>query len=64
MKKIEIPNLFKCTKCGLKIPYEKAGEMECGQCSFDDWIGVKTITKQINSDDESDIRKCGFFYFV
>ncbi|MDR9794586.1 hypothetical protein GBG21_17000 [Aeribacillus pallidus] len=37
MKKIEIPSLFKCTKCGLKIPYEKAGEMECGQCSFEDW---------------------------
>lgn len=35
-----IPDYFKCTKCGLKIRYEEASEMECGQCVFDDWIGV------------------------
>jgi len=45
--KITIPDYFKCTKCGLKISYEEAMEMECGQCVFEDW--------EPKYDDESDI---------
>ena len=37
---MRIPDCFVCKKCGLKIRYEEAGEMECGRCVFDDWIGV------------------------
>ena len=37
---IHIPDYFVCKKCGLKIRYEEAGEMECGRCVFDDWVGV------------------------
>lgn len=51
----KIPHHFRCNKCGLEIEYEKALEVECGECTFEDWIGVKTITKQINNNDESDI---------
>lgn len=43
---IKIPDYFKCTKCGLKIKYEEAGEMECGQCVFDDWIGVNKFDER------------------
>jgi hypothetical protein len=37
---IRIPDYFVCKKCGIHIEYEKASEMECGQCLFEDWIGV------------------------
>ncbi|MFC4183009.1 hypothetical protein [Saccharococcus thermophilus] len=44
---IQIPDYFRCTKCGLRILYEEAGQMECGKCVFDDW--------EPKYDDESDI---------
>jgi hypothetical protein len=34
---MRIPDYFVCKKCGIHIEYEKASEMECGQCVFDDW---------------------------
>lgn len=34
---IQIPDYFKCMKCGIHIEYEKACVMECGQCVFEDW---------------------------
>lgn len=37
---IRIPDYFVCKKCGIHIEYEEASEIECGQCVFDDWIGV------------------------
>lgn len=36
---IKIPHCFKCNKCGLEIEYEKALEVECGQCEAE-WEAI------------------------
>jgi hypothetical protein len=49
-----IPNYFKCTKCGIHIEYEKACEIECGRCLFEDWIGVtKTYETKYEKGEET-----------
>lgn len=42
---IRIPDYFVCKKCGIHIEYEKASEMECGQCLFDDWEAMDNEEK-------------------